>query len=98
MNIPHFTKAQKRAQDRLFRSAENSQKCFSENFNTNLEFQSDSGVRYSYGPGSCKIGVSDDSITKQKKFESKIPDPECKVEHYTTTDQEGRTWYVERRH
>lgn len=38
------------------------------------------------------------ATTKLKPKPAPIPPHQCKVDHYTTTDQDGRTWVVEHRH
>jgi hypothetical protein len=40
----------------------------------------------------------ENTITKHKPKTASIPPHQCKVDHYTTTDQDGRTWMVEHRH
>lgn len=42
-------------------------------------------------------GVSRKTI-KLKHNHAPIPPHQCKVDYYTTTDQDGRTWIGERRH
>lgn len=38
------------------------------------------------------------ATTKPKLKTTHIPPHQCKVDYYTTTDQDGRTWRVEHRH
>lgn len=43
-----------------------------------------------------KRGISRKTIKLNKS--APVPPHQCKVDYYTTTDQDGRTWRVERRH
>ena len=102
MNIPHFTEAQKRCQDKLFAEAAKRKELFSSLGDRDLEFENSSGSRYFHKAGTDNVSVSNRrSISVRKPNISdkpKVPKHECKFDYYETTDAEGRVWQVEHRH
>ena len=102
MDIPHFTEAQKRRQDELFAEAAKRKELFSSLDDRDLEFENNSGSRYFRQAGTDSVSVSNRrSISIRKpnmEDKPKIPQHNCKVDYYETTDAEGRVWQVEHRH
>ena len=100
MDIPHFTEEQKRRQDELFAEAERRKEFFSSPSRGDIEFQTDSGVRYFHQAGTNTLSVVKPLRAPKPRTASKpkIPQHDCKVDYYETIDAEGRVWQVEHRH